>query len=41
MTRLLVGDGLYFGQQLVELEDSDTKISLVALIGRGTAPALH
>ena len=30
MTRLLVDDGLYSGQQLVELEDDDTKISLVA-----------
>ena len=39
MTRLLVGDGLYFGQQLVELEDSDAKISLVAF--RVVAQLLH
>ena len=39
MTRLLVGDGLYFGQQLVELEDSDAKISLVAF--RVVSQLLH
>ena len=40
MTRLLVGDGLYFGQQLVELEDSNAKIHWWPS-ERGTAPALH
>ena len=39
MTRLLVDDGLYFGQQLVELEDADAKISLVAF--RVVAQLLH
>ena len=39
MTRLLVDDGLYFGQQLVELEDADAKISLVAF--RVVAQLVH
>ena len=39
MTRLLVDDGLYFGQQLVELGDADAKISLVAF--RVVAQHMH
>ena len=39
MTLLLVDDGLYFGQQLVELEDADATISLVAF--RVEAQLLH
>ena len=39
MTRLLVDDGLYFCQHLVELADADAKISLVAF--RVVAQLLH
>ena len=39
MTRLLVDDGLYFDQHLVELVDADEKISLVAF--RVVAQLLH